>query len=744
MSAPRTVEESLLQPAERLLNRITSGAGAETNQARISILEAAASRLGSFNLSGYRSIAGAQRPLSTSASLAAADQLVTSLLRLPFHPSLALTALARPVLGTLDRRKTGAYYTDYRLAQYLASLVARREDLTVIDPASGTGILLVAVALRLCGSNSGARSTFVRRCVHAADLSEEALQGVALALASLTSDLGAVEEMLPRLKRTDSLLDGPAAWAREAPEGFGLVIGNPPWEKLKVTRHEFDAANGAAVHYGADRFSDADASPALAEEKERLVAYRDQVAAGLTMQGSGESDLYKAFLELSLQLAAPGGEVALLLPAGLIRSQGTGELRKSLLRSALHLGLTIFENRARFFSIDTRFKFLAVHAVKSQDRPGRSLTLTHASATDGEIRAAPAIRISRPALAVVRPDLSVPELRSRAEWRMFRRMARNGRPFGADDAIWKPKIVREVDMTRDRALFARTLADGRFPLVEGRMVHQHRFGAKAYVSGTGRRAIWSPLPPGTGTVAPQFWIDPGKLRKAVRLRCEQPRVGFCDVTGQTNERSILAARIPARVVCGNKVPTITFDNPRLSASERNALGYLWLATANSIALDWFARRVITTSVNYFLLLALPFPDYDLDSLAAQRLVSLARQLERADQQLGQPDPWALAELRAEIDVHVLTAYRLGVHHLRLMLDDFPLLDRAQPPLEGESRSTVTRDLVMARAAELAGSDPGEHGRRAALARARGAIPYFPSEFGVFDPIPDEEDEVNYG
>ena len=69
-----------------------------------------------------------------------------------------------------------------------------------------------------------------------------------------------------------------------------------------------------------------------------------------------------------------------------------------------------------------------------------------------------------------------------------------GTAFGDPEGWWQPRIVRELDMTLDRRLFRRHPALSRLPLVEGRMIHQYRCGAKSYRWGTGRRALWEPQP----------------------------------------------------------------------------------------------------------------------------------------------------------------------------------------------------------------------------------------------------------
>lgn len=65
---------------------------------------------------------------------------------------------------------------------------------------------------------------------------------------------------------------------------------------------------------------------------------------------------------------------------------------------------------------------------------------------------------------------------------------------------------------------------------------------------------------------------------------------------------MLAALIPAGVVCGNKVPTVCFpDDP---TEDRL---FLWLAIVNSIPFDWLLRRVLTTTINDFVLLSIALP-----------------------------------------------------------------------------------------------------------------------------------------
>ena len=165
----------------------------------------------------------------------------------------------------------------------------------------------------------------------------------------------------------------------------------------------------------------------------------------------------------------------------------------------------------------------------------------------------------------------------------------------------------------------------------------------------GEAQKWRNLPPGRSGIQPQFWVRTEALSPSVHQRAWRTRVGFCDITGQTNERSMMASIVPPGIVCGNKVPTVEFPSDR---SKERLL--LWLAVVNSLPFDWLLRRVVTTTVNYFVLSSIRFPMLEVRTLPAQRLVEISRRLADLDT-IGVATLehcWRIARLRAEADAIV--------------------------------------------------------------------------------------------
>ena len=706
MSRPQTVEQRRLAQAEQVL-----AAAAHTHTGRLQLLEAAAAAKSGGNVREYWERFGCPP--------AAIDPEVLSRLvgaiegaAVPFP--MAVSSLAREPLSVGDQKKNGVFYTDFRLAQLMAADCREklREGTSAADFAAGTGILLAGIAAIYQQKYPGSFNEWVAHHLYAFDLSPAALRGARAALLSMTSDLPSLQSMDANWRAVDSLLD-PGIEALPV----DLIVGNPPWGKIKLSRHGFLAQNGGQQVYGTP--CDGLDSALFEEQKAALRLYSKAIREKFDLLGHAEPDMYMAFLQRAIERVAEGGHISYLVPAGLIRSQGTQGLRRYLLRQGSRVEFVLLDNQANYFSIDTRFKFVMLSFEKA-GQPGGGLDrfyFSTAGAGPSAVSKTEGICFPIPQLEPARPDLTIPEVRSGQEKALFFKIWGNGRPWGTTDDIWRADIAREVDMTNNRGDFTNTAGPDSLPVVEGRMVQQHRFGAKTYLSGQGRSAKWAPCSAGG---RPQFYYPRGKLPPLLAGRASTVRAGFCDIAGQTNERGMMSAAIPANVVCGNKVPTICFPN-----DPSGDLLYLWIGITNSFVFDWMIRRVISTTINYFLLFSIPMPAIAPDSGAAQEIIQKAKQLSAMGSSFYTSP--AMAGLRSDIDVLVAEAYGLTTGDLKRILEDFPILDRRQPCIAGEKKSTITRDLVLSKCEQHLDKLPGYYTQRYQQAVAQHARAYLPTE-----------------
>jgi hypothetical protein len=575
--------------------------------------------------------------------------------------------------------------------------------------------------------------------------------------------------------------------------GFDVVLSNPPWGKIKPEFKEFYAHlddrvsqyQGPALR----RYVNGDGRAFETEIVDKLYkqyasevrlysallqtlgAYPNQRVELNGKNTRGDPDLYKYFMERSFQLSKPTGRIGLVVPAAFHRSEGAAGLRRLYLGQGGFESFLEFENRKNIFPIHSMFRFVLLNYKRGGRHGIHAARFGLTSVKDvKEIQVNGGVSISSRFLKTVSGDsLIVPELRSRLEQRLFQKLYECYPTLGTKSSThWNVSFVRELDMTtdsrafRDRAQLMRQKCrendDGSWsskngitylPLYEGRMVNQFDNAAKGYKCGQGRTAQWVPLSFTNKMIIPHYFVADSYIEKYDLLQTTA-RAGFCDVTGHANERTVLSALIPSGVPCGNKVPTLVFDN------DDSRLHLIWLALANSFVIDWLVRRRISTTLNFFHWYSIPFPRIRPDSEVGKELSTAASKLcyMQIRQRIGtQNSNWTnqrallkeRAQLRADIDCIVAELFDLTLTEYMCILSDFQIIDRCQPPLNhkesSETRSTITRDKALSAFVHrnktqvsremlgLAGDakNASDLHRRVVMAEANGAIAYVPSE-----------------
>ncbi|WP_338638737.1 Eco57I restriction-modification methylase domain-containing protein [Burkholderia pyrrocinia] len=561
-------------------------------------------------------------------------------------------------------------------------------------------------------------------------------------------------------------------WPLEFPEvfkrgGFSLVLGNPPWETMSPDAKEFFAKHEPAIAGMAPaeqqtRIAELLTMPVVRDEWERharelYAAVRfikdsgryHMFAAGNL--GKGDFNVYRQFVELALTFPAQDGVAAQIVPENFYNGANASAIRAALFSDFRLTTLFGFENTRGvwFRAIDTRMKF----ALYCAHRGGSTEDFPAAFAINSEERLQVAreqpLRLPVDLLREFSPEaLAVMEFSNQLEIdiakKMYSRFPRLGDEIDGLPA-WVP--VREVDMGTDNELF---VTDGRgWPLYQGSMVTHHDYRAKGYVSGHGRNVTWEPLAFGAPEkrIRPQWRILPEQIPNKIRDRVRRYRIGFCDVGNATNQRALMAAMIPPNTVCGHKVPTIEFS------PNSPTVMLLWLAVANTLAMDFIVRMKVALTMSLSILGSLPFPRSITTNSATVRAAALAARLSCAGPEMadllreleGDPefqqqcltpsdDPEERAQLMAELDV-VVARDLFGLTHEEVQYlleprdvlgpdctaETFAALRRAEEREYGEYRTKrlILREFDRMDLAEANGDSyvslvtppPGEHTAR---------------------------------
>lgn len=439
-------------------------------------------------------------------------------------------------------------------------------------------------------------------------------------------------------------LEFPDVFATEAP-GFDAMLGNPPWETLKPNSQEFFSDHDPRYRsYGKQealrqqrRYFQADASleRRWLEANATLKAMTNWIRHAATvggsaaaaprahpyrLQGSGDPNTYKLFLELAHALLKPRGRMGMIVPASLYADKGTQALREEFLDRCVWEWLFAFENRQRLFDIHSSFKFCLLVLAKG----GRTVRLQTAFMRTDPADWEQAERIAFPydaaGIKSFSPrSLAFFELGGPRDVALLRRITTRAIPLGTTGpGGWRIQSSCEFHMTADSGSFAARPdweAKGyrpddyghwlgpegavALPLVQGVMIHQFDPAAKAWIRGTGLAALWEGLPWDAKRLSPQFLMAlSDAARKGMKILL--PKVTYRTIARNTDERTLIAALNPG-LPCGHKLGVLR--------SEEMFLNCALVALLNSFVLDWVARiRIGGTQVDAHVIAELPLVD----------------------------------------------------------------------------------------------------------------------------------------
>jgi hypothetical protein len=368
--------------------------------------------------------------------------------------------------------------------------------------------------------------------------------------------------------------------------GFDAMIGNPPWDRMKLQQVEWFAARRREIAM-AQRASDRQRMIAAMEKAEDPLAQdfakaneRAEAAARVARASSdypllsgGDLNIYSLFVERAMTLVKPSGMVGLLTPSGIASDKTAAPFYKGVSTGGRLKALYDFENKKVFFpDVHASFKFCVFVASPSPlPKPAQCAFYLHnvAEIADPE-RCFP---LSASDFARVNPNTgTAPVFRTRRDAALTtaiygRLPVLVDRSSGAEVKAWPVKYLRMFDMTNDSGLFrirqeleeqegAYPIGGNRFrgaagdwvPLYEGKMVQafDHR-AARVVVNVENQHRPAQPQP---ATLEqhknpdwlpnPQFWVEAATSPVASLSYL----LGFKDVTATTNIRSMIAAVIP--------------------------------------------------------------------------------------------------------------------------------------------------------------------------------------------------------
>ncbi|MDB5921033.1 MAG: restriction endonuclease [Massilia sp.] len=400
--------------------------------------------------------------------------------------------------------------------------------------------------------------------------------------------------------------------------GFDCVLGNPPWERIKLQEEEFFATRHPAVAAAKNKAERsryigwlsegtlaqhlyptalAHHTPAESAAEQRLyadfiTARRTAEAASVFMHvdgpdggrypltGVGDVNTYALFAETILQITVAQGRAGFIVPTGIATDDSTKSYFGHISQSGRLVSLYDIENRnALFHSVHRSFKFclLTLGATPAADFVCFASQVTQL--TDARRRFA----LTPDEFRLINPNtLTCPVFRSNRDAELTKDLYRAA-PVLIREAVmatqgqdattlrqqanpWGISFMTMFHMSGDSELFRDAPTPDRLPLYEAKLIHQfdHRW-ATYTPDGDSRDLTQAEKQNPDSTVTPRYWV----AQREVWLRVANLPKSLLKALG--DRKDVLIARCMAQLLFGQW----------LSANAHLGVYPAWLAFVNS-------------------------------------------------------------------------------------------------------------------------------------------------------------------
>ncbi|MCC6697942.1 MAG: N-6 DNA methylase [Candidatus Hydrogenedentes bacterium] len=415
--------------------------------------------------------------------------------------------------------------------------------------------------------------------------------------------------------------------------GFDVILGNPPWERVKIQEKEWfaerspeiaNAPNAAARKRMISALERKD--PVLqaawqdasrqAEAESQLIRNTDRYP----LCGRGDINTYTIFTELNRCMLKGTGRVGCIVPSGIATDDTTKVFFQDLVEKRALVSLYSFENESLVFpgvhhamkfslltlcganrraeTADLLFFARSINDLRDPDRHF-VLTGSEIARVNPNTMTCPAFRSKRDAILTLDVYHRLPVL-----------ILSETSPQTSSNP-WRIRLTTLFHMANDSSRFldaeeASLVSGPVLPLYEAKMIHQfdHRFGT--YAGQTGAQARQGKLPELTPQehsqpslfTFPHYWLNSSDVRSALGAWDHPWLLGWRGICRNVDSRTVIASIIPLAAVG---------DTFLLMLPEAGARAACFLQSQmNSFIFDYLARqKFVGSSLKFYTMSQLP-------------------------------------------------------------------------------------------------------------------------------------------
>lgn len=426
--------------------------------------------------------------------------------------------------------------------------------------------------------------------------------------------------------------------------GFDVILGNPPWENVKVEQDAFWARHFPGLSGKPQREQESEKARLRNERPDLVVLYERELEQTRQLRkalvsgfypgiGAGDPDLYKAFCWRFWRLSSEsGGYIGVVLPRSALAAKGSTDFRKAMFAGAAGVEVVSLKNRAGWVFDEVTPQYTIVLVCAQHGKPeGRTVSLWGPFNSFSSFKANVIKKPAAFTYAEVKnwnDTVSLPLLPKADSYEVFTQLRKSPRLDLNTGSQWRARPDAELHSTGQKYLMDlknEECPEGFWPVYKGASFN-------LWTPDTGIYYAWSDPESALDFIQSKRWrarnnrrsvhseFSRQYLQNRKTLPCYRPRIAFRDVARGTDQRTVIACLIPPKVFITDAGPYFLW--PRGDEKDQAFL----LGVLSSLPLDWYARRFVETHLTYFVINPFPIPRPSRENVLWRRVVELAGRL----------------------------------------------------------------------------------------------------------------------
>lgn len=328
-------------------------------------------------------------------------------------------------------------------------------------------------------------------------------------------------------------------WKIEFPEifqrgtGFDCVLGNPPWDRVKLQEKEFFASRAPLIAEAKNKavrdklilaLKDSDLSferelyesfiTALhsAESTSTFVHANDKTFADCRykLTGTGDVNMYALFAELIYTMMDAFGTAGFIVPSGIATDDGTKAYFGKIATSGMLKSIYDFENSQGLFpNVHRSFKFCLLTLAPKDGMSDFAFFLHNLTELEDSRRH---FTMTPEDFDLINPNThTCPVFRSEEDAKLAKKIYKKAGVFvnetdEENGNLWKIKFSTMYHMSNDSHIFITEQKKNYLPLYEAKMMHQFDHRWNTFVNGEPKEVTMEQKEDANFTVTPQYYV----------------------------------------------------------------------------------------------------------------------------------------------------------------------------------------------------------------------------------------------